>query len=222
MSKNTLYSKIVKLTKHKILFTIQKIKMSLYRNISLASTLIITTMLSTYSFSKPTQFYKPYKSTETVENIQPRLYKINDLKVNLTSRMERPEYLNQESMTTLYKEQIESKLQEKNMLADENTAVPINLNLEINQKRVFMGEGFSRVGKEALVGNYSTSEIQYNSTITANNIELASYKSDKYVSIGNHGSYAKLFRDLTGKGKPEHEIIDVQNFAERIVNSIPK
>jgi hypothetical protein len=195
--------------------------MKINHNIALAI-ILMTSATSMTTYAKPTQFYKPYKSTETVENIQPRLYKINDLKVNLTSRMERPEYLNQESMTTLYKEQIESQLKEKNMLADENTAIPININLEINQKRVFMGEGFSWVGKEALVGNYSTSEIQYNSTITANDIELANYKSDKYISIGNHGTYAKLFRDLAGKGKPEHEIIDVKNFAERIVNSLPK
>lgn len=67
-----------------------------------------------------------------------------------------------------------------------------------------MGEGFSKVGKVVLVGNYSTSEIQYNSTITANDIELANYKSDKYVSVGNHGTYAKLFRDIAGKAKPEH------------------
>ena len=136
--------------------------------------------------------------------------------------MDRPEYLNQESMTTLYKEKIESKLKEKNMLADENTAIPININLEINQKRVFMGEGFSWVGKEALVGNYSTSEIQYNATITANDIELANYKSDNYVSIGNHGTYAKLFRNIVGKGEPEHEIMDVESFAKRIVDQLPK
>lgn len=196
--------------------------MDLYRNISLATTLIIAATLSMQTNSKPTQFYKPYKSTEVVENIQPRLYKVNNLTVNLTSRMARPEYLTQETMTNLYKEQIERNLKVKNMLADESTVNPIGINLDINQKRIFMGEGFSKVGKEALVGNYGTSEIQYNSTITANSIELASYKSGKYVSVGNSGSFAKVFRDLAGKGKPEHEIIDVKNFAERIVSELPK
>lgn len=186
------------------------------------STALLISSVSMATHSKPTQLYKPYKSTETVENIQPRLYKIDNLKVNLTSRMDRPEYLNQESMTTLYKEKIESKLKEKNMLADENTAVPINLNLEINHKRVFMGEGFSRIGKEVLVGNYGAGEFQYNATLTAQNIELANYKSEKYVGIGNQGSFGKMFRDLAGKGKPEHEIMDIDAFSNRIVDQLPK
>lgn len=196
--------------------------MNTYQKLSIASTFAIATVLSTHSFSNPTQFYKPYKSTEVVDNIQPRLYKINNLNVNLLSRMARPEYLNQDNMTTLYKETIEKNLKAKNMFADENILNPININLDINHKRIFMGEGFSKVGNETLVGNYSTSEIQYNSSITANNKELASYKSGKYVSIGNHGAFAKMFRDLAGKGKPEHEIIDVENFAERITNELPK
>ena len=50
--------------------------MNLYHNTSLTTILIVATTLSMQTYSKPTQFYKPYKSTETVKNIQPRLYKI--------------------------------------------------------------------------------------------------------------------------------------------------
>jgi hypothetical protein len=180
--------------------------------------ILTSLIISPNLYAKPDQIYKPYKNTEIVENIQPRLYKLKSLNVNFSSRIQRPEYMTQDSITELYKEKIEQSLKEKNMLADATTAQPIDIDLAITQKRIFAGEAFG----QKLTGNYAHSELQYNSTITYQNSPLASYKSEKYIGIGDNGTFGKMFRDLSGKGKPEHEIKDVEAFAEKIVEQLPK
>ena len=180
--------------------------------------ILTSLIISPNLYAKPDQIYKPYKNTEIVENIQPRLYKLKSLNVNFSSRIQRPEYMTQDSITELYKEKIEQSLKEKNMLADATTAQPIDIDLAITQKRIFAGESFG----QKLTGNYAHSELQYNSTITYQNSPLASYKSEKYIGIGDNGTFGKMFRDLSGKGKPEHEIKDVEAFAEKIVEQLPK
>ncbi|MGE8540459.1 hypothetical protein [Acinetobacter sp. ANC 3813] len=50
---------------------------------------------------------------------------MKSLNVSFSSRIQRPEYLTQDSITELYKEKIENTLKEKNMLADASTAQPI-------------------------------------------------------------------------------------------------
>ncbi|OTG91592.1 hypothetical protein B9T34_04620 [Acinetobacter sp. ANC 3813] len=87
--------------------------------------ILTSSIISPNLSAKATQIYKPYKNTETVENIQPRLYKLKSLNVSFSSRIQRPEYLTQDSITELYKEKIENTLKEKNMLADASTAQPI-------------------------------------------------------------------------------------------------
>lgn len=180
--------------------------------------ILTSSIISPNLSAKATQIYKPYKNTETVENIQPRLYKLKSLNVSFSSRIQRPEYLTQDSITELYKEKIENTLKEKNMLADASTAQPIEIDLAINQKRIFAGEALG----QKLAGNYAHSELQYTSTITYQNSPLASYKSEKYIGIGESGSFGKIFRDLSGEGKPEHEIKDVEAFAEKIADQLPK
>ena len=45
--------------------------------------------------AKPTQFYKPYKNTNTVENIQPKKYLIESGSVTSSPRVPAPSFLTQ-------------------------------------------------------------------------------------------------------------------------------
>ena len=47
--------------------------------------------------AKPTQFYKPYKNTNTVENIQPKKYLIESVSVNLSNKVNAPSFFNPRS-----------------------------------------------------------------------------------------------------------------------------
>lgn len=178
----------------------------------------IATTLSMVTVAKPTQFYKPYKSTEVVENIQPKLYQLGQIDVDFTSKINRSEFLAQENLQNLYKEKLETSLKSKNLLADEMTKFPISINLEIHQKRIFAGEAFG----EKLSGKYAHTEFEYSSSLQNSNKTLATFKSSQYIGIGKHGNFGKILRDISGQGKPEHELADIDAFIDKIVNDLPK
>ena len=55
--------------------------------------------VSTFTVNaKPTQFYKPYKNTNIVENIQPKKYLIESVSVNLSSKVNAPSFLTQDQV----------------------------------------------------------------------------------------------------------------------------
>ena len=67
------------------------------------SNLILAALLCTpvIASAKPAQFDKPYKSKDTVENIQPKRYIVKDVNVTLSSKMNAPDFLNQDQIKQL-------------------------------------------------------------------------------------------------------------------------
>ena len=104
---------------------------------------LILTVMAVITFTanaKPTQFYKPYKNTNTVENIQPKKYLIESVSVNLSNKVNAPSFLTQDQIEERYLQNLKNELKSKGLLADELTTQPISLSFEIKQKRVFAGE----------------------------------------------------------------------------------
>ena len=96
---------------------------SIYKQLS-ASLIIIFTSTA---YAKPTQFYKPYKNAEQVENITPKLYKLGETKVHLESKINTADYLTEDKLATLYQEKMTQQLQTKNLLANDTSARVIKL-----------------------------------------------------------------------------------------------
>ncbi len=178
-------------------------------------------VISATASAKPDQFYKPYKSVNNVENIQPRQYLINNVNVVLTSKIDAPTFLSQDKIKERYIEKLNEELKKKNLLANDKTETPILINYDINQKRVFAGEDLKFISSK-VVGKYAHSTFQYDSTLNNGNSELAKYSSDEKISIGKNGSFGKIARDLTGSGKPENELEDIDAFAKFMVDMLPE
>ena len=176
---------------------------------------------ATTSNAKPTQFYKPYKNANTIENIQPKRYLINNVNVVLLSKTDANDFLTQEQIKTQYIQKITEQLKARNQLADEHTPQPISVNFEIKQKRVFAGEDLKFISTK-LGSKYAHSTLQYQSTLINHDIELARYTSEEKISLGKKGSISKIVRDLSGSGKPENELEDIDGFAQFMVEQLPK
>lgn len=105
-------------------------------------------------------------------------------------------------------------------MADEQTAQPISLSFDIKQKRVFAGEDLKFLGSKA-IGKYAHSTLQYTSTMTYDNKDLANYVSSEKISLGKSGSLGKIVRDLSGKGSPDNENEDIDGFAKYMIEQLP-
>ena len=184
--------------------------------------ILVLVAISTFPvYAKPTQFYKPYKNTNTVENIQPKKYLIESVSVNLSNKVNAPSFLTQDQIEERYLQNLKNELKSKGLLADELTTQPISLSFEIKQKRVFAGEDLKFLGSKA-VGKYAHSTLQYTSTMTYDNKELANYVSAEKISLGKSGSLGKIVRDLSGSGKPENELEDIDSFVQFIIEQLPQ
>jgi hypothetical protein len=64
--------------------------------------------------------------------------------------------------------------------------------------------------------------LQYTSTMTYDNKELANYVSAEKISLGKSGSLGKIVRDLSGSGKPENELEDIDSFVQFIIEQLPQ
>ena len=185
---------------------------------------LILTVMAVITFTanaKPTQFYKPYKNTNTVENIQPKKYLIESVSVNLSNKVNAPSFLTQDQIEERYLQNLKNELKSKGLLADGLTAQPISLSFEIKQKRVFAGEDLKFLGSKA-VGKYAHSTLKYTSTMTYDNKELANYVSAEKISLGKSGSLGKIVRDLSGSGKPENALEDIDGFVHFIIEQLPQ
>ena len=171
-------------------------------------------------YAKPTQFYKPYKSVNTVENIQPKKYHIETVNVSLASKVDAPTFSTQDQIQERYVQKLTDELKSKGLLADEQTVQPILLSFDIKQKRVFAGEDLKFLGSKA-IGKYAHSTLQYTSTMTYDNKDLANYVSSEKISLGKSGSLGKIVRDLSGKGSPDNENEDIDGFAKYIIEQLP-
>lgn len=171
--------------------------------------------------AKPEQVYKPYKSAQVVENIQPRLFIINDVKVTLVSKIDAPDFLTQDQIKERYIKKLTEELKINNLLANEKTEKPILVKFDIKQKRVFAGEDLKFLSSK-VVGKYAQSTMQYTSSLNNGAVELAKFKSDERVSIGKKGSIGKIMRDLSGKGNPENELEDIDGFAKYMIEQLPQ
>lgn len=171
-------------------------------------------------YAKPTQFYKPYKSVNTVENIQPKKYHIETVNVSLASKVDAPTFSTQDQIKERYVQKLTDELKSKRLLADEQTAQPISLSFDIKQKRVFAGEDLKFLGSKA-IGKYAHSTLQYTSTMTYDNKDLANYVSSEKISLGKSGSLGKIVRDLSGKGSPDNENEDIDGFAKYMIEQLP-
>jgi hypothetical protein len=171
-------------------------------------------------YAKPTQFYKPYKSVNTVENIQPKKYHIETVNVSLASKVDAPTFSTQDQIKERYVQKLTDELKSKGLLADEQTAQPISLSFDIKQKRVFAGEDLKFLGSKA-IGKYAHSTLQYTSTMTYDNKDLANYVSSEKISLGKSGSLGKIVRDLSGKGSPDNEIEDIDGFTKYMIEQLP-
>ncbi|MBU3847051.1 MAG: hypothetical protein H9855_08760 [Candidatus Acinetobacter avistercoris] len=182
---------------------------------------IIFITSSTIVIAKPAQFYKPYKSKIDVENIQPKKYELGNINVTLSSKKEAINFLTQEEIHARYIQKLTEELKNNNLLADEQTIKPITLNFDIQQKRIFAGEDLEFISPK-IVGKYAHSTLIYQSNLKYNNQELAELNQSEVLSIGKKGSLSKIIRDLSGKGKPENELEDIDAFAHYMINQIPK
>lgn len=171
-------------------------------------------------YAKPTQFYKPYKSVNTVENIQPKKYHIETVNVSLASKVDAPTFSTQDQIKERYVQKLTDELKSKGLLADEQTAQPISLSFDIKQKRVFAGEDLKFLGSKA-IGKYAHSTLQYTSTMTYDNKDLANYVSSEKILLGKSGSLGKIVRDLSGKGSPDNENEDIDGFAKYMIEQLP-
>lgn len=171
-------------------------------------------------YAKPTQFYKPYKSVNTVENIQPKKYHIETVNVSLASKVDAPTFSTQDQIKERYVKKLTDELKSKGLLADEQTAQPISLSFDIKQKRVFAGEDLKFLGSKA-IGKYAHSTLQYTSTMTYDSKDLANYASSEKISLGKSGSLGKIVRDLSGKGSPDNENEDIDGFAKYMIEQLP-
>ena len=190
---------------------------------------LLSTFLLFYTFvfchvavAKPQQFYKPYTSEQEVPQVENKRYQLGEINLDFSSKIDREGFLTEQEISNQYRQDIENQLREQNIYADENSQNIITINLNIQQKRVFAGEGFSRIGNESLVGKYAHSTMKYQSTLKLNDQPLATYSSSAKISIGKKGSIGKIFRDLSGGGKPENELEDIQGFSKYIVDNLPK
>lgn len=182
---------------------------------------IIFITSSTIVIAKPAQFYKPYKSKIDVENIQPKKYELGNINVTLSSKKEALNFLTQEEIHARYIQKLTEELKNNNLLADEQTIKPITINFDIQQKRIFAGEDLEFISSK-IVGKYAHSTLIYQSNLNYNNQELARLSQSEVLSIGKKGSLSKIIRDLSGKGKPENELEDIDAFAHYMINQIPK
>ena len=184
---------------------------------------LILTVIVVSAFTvnaKPTQFYKPYKSMNAVENIQPKKYLIKSIDVNLSSKVNAPKFLTQDQIKERYLQKLTNELKSKGLLADTEKVQPIFLDFKIKQKRVFAGEDLKFLGSK-VVGKYAHSTLQYSSTMTYGNKELANFISSEKISLGKSGSLGKIVRDLSGKGLPDNELEDIDGFASYMIEQLP-
>lgn len=203
---------------HIICIPQKKIKMMNVKQLILPLCLCLS---ATVIHAKPEQFYKPYVSTELVENVQPKQYVIKSLNLSLSSKIDAPDFLNQEQIKARYLEKLNEELKARNMLATEQTKQPIYINFDIQQTRVFAGEGLKFISSK-VVGKYAHSTLQYSSTLNLANVELAKLSVGEQVSLGKKGSLGKIARDLSGSGKPENELEDIDGFAQFMIEKLPK
>ena len=187
------------------------------------SNLILAALLCTpvIASAKPAQFYKPYKSKDTVENIQPKRYIVKDVNVTLSSKMNAPDFLNQDQIKQRYIQKLNADLKAKNLLADAETAQPIALSFDIAQKRVFAGEDLKFLGSNT-GKKYAHSVMRYQSSLSHKDQELATLSSEDKISLGSKGSFGKIIRDLSGSGAPQNELEDIDGFAQHMVEQLPE
>ncbi|GAB3044826.1 hypothetical protein GCM10027155_07400 [Acinetobacter apis] len=180
-----------------------------------------TVLISTAALAKTDKFYKPYRVVGNVEHIEPKLYIIRNVTVSLSSKIEAPDFLNQEQVKERYVQKLNDALSAQNMLANEHTEKPILVDFDITQKRVFAGEGLKFISSK-VVGKYAHSEFEYSSTLSSNNTDIAKLSIDKVMGIGKNGSFGKIYRDLSWSGKPENEIEDIDAFTNLMIENLPK
>ncbi|SDB88856.1 hypothetical protein [Acinetobacter boissieri] len=178
-------------------------------------------LISTTVFAKTDKFYKPYDTVGDVEHIQPKLYVVHNVNVSLSSKINAPDFLNQEQVKERYIQKLNDALGAQNMLANEHTEKPILVDFDIKQKRVFAGEDLSFISSK-VIGKYAHTEFQYTSTLSYNNAEIAKLSVDKMIGIGKNGSFGKIYRDLSGSGKAENELEDIDAFTMLMIENLPK
>ncbi|WP_314341399.1 hypothetical protein [Acinetobacter guillouiae] len=140
--------------------------------------------------------------------------------MSLASKVDAPTFSTQDQIKERYVQKLTDELKSKGLLADEQTAQPISLSFDIKQKRVFAGEDLKFLGSKA-IGKYAHSTLQYTSTMTYDNKDLANYVSSEKISLGKSGSLGKIVRDLSGKGSPDNEIEDIDGFAKYMIEQLP-
>ncbi len=178
-------------------------------------------LCTTLAQAKPEQFYKPYVSSNTVENIQPKQYVIRAVNVTLNSKIDAPSFLNQDQIKARYIEKLNDELKQRNMLATAQTKQPIYVDFDIKQTRVFAGEGLKFISSK-VVGKYAHSTLQYSSTLQSGNAELAKLVVGEQISMGNKGSLGKIVRDLSGAANENNELADIDSFAHFMAEKLPK
>lgn len=162
--------------------------------------------------------YKPYKTEKNAQIISAKRYVVEPIQLNFRSRVNPTEFLTQEKILELYTEKLNTALKNQDLLADQSTEQPIHLRLVIDQRRIFAGEAFGA----KLTGKYAHTEFQYHATLLSQGNTVATFQSEKYLGMGKHGNFGKIFRDLSGQGKPEHELEEIDAFSKLIIEQLPK
>lgn len=144
-------------------------------------------------------------------------YVVKNVSVKLEQKYQVSGYPSEKELGVLFKEKLEAKLKSKNLLATENqdNNIPMDIDLQISYKRVFMGEAF---GKTKAVARMI---ISFDLNIKNGDQLVASYSRNNittnYGLIGNLGT---IFKQISCSTKPKDEEKDINTFVNSFADEI--
>lgn len=162
--------------------------------------------------------FAPYtlQSPSAASFSERKAYRLGTVNVTLDQMQVNPAFPDQAALKEVFAALLASHLAEKGLLAtaDENA---LELNVDIQYKRVFMGEALG------LSKGFAGSLFSYASEVRQGGNALATYQSDRMATNGGIvGNLLKIGKQLTMTGSPEDEKMELEAYARAIASNLPR
>ncbi|MCP3921894.1 MAG: hypothetical protein GY714_04835 [Desulfobacterales bacterium] len=155
----------------------------------------------------------PYNLTEGANLPEVKQYKVGVVNINLVKKYDNEKYPNQKALKELFVSKIKTELTKRAIFSENSKYV---LNLDVEYRRIFMGEAFGMKSK------FGGSRFKYKSDIKSKELQLGSYESSEFVAThGPFGAFWRAAKMYTGQTGIEEEVEDIEVYVKLVVDQLP-
>lgn len=163
--------------------------------------------------------YAPYRALEAAATAAPvarKAYRIGKVDVKLQQAVVNPAFPDEAGLEEVFTALLQKGLESRGLLAAPDDQA-LEIDVDINYQRVFMGEAFG------FAKGWASSEFDYASRLNRDGMPLADYRSQRYVvNKGLAGNLLKIGKQLTATAGPADEQAELAVYAATMVEQLPR